>query len=62
MSEGWVCQQDEFPAIKWFSATDVSSSIPPVTCYRVDKHVAGQSWRTWAGWFKLLRYLEEFPF
>lgn len=51
---------DSFPAIKWFSESDVSSSIPPITCVRVDKHVAGQSWSTWAGWFKLVRYLAEF--
>lgn len=53
---------DEFPAIKWFSATDASSNFPPVTCVRVDKHVTGESWSTWAGWFKLVRYLDAFPF
>jgi hypothetical protein len=36
--------------------------VPPVTCVRVDKHVAGVSWNTWAGWFKLARYLDGFPF
>jgi hypothetical protein len=53
---------DSFPAIKWFSATDASSFFPPVSCFRVDKHVAQESWSTWAGWFKLLRFLERFPF
>jgi hypothetical protein len=24
--------------------------------------VAGVDWKTWAGWFKLSRYLERFPF
>lgn len=57
-----MCQNDAFPAMKWFSSTDVSSTFPPVTCVRVDKHVAGVSWSTWAGWFKLLRYLDRFPF
>jgi hypothetical protein len=55
-----VCVEDSFPAIKFFSPTDVSSSIPPVTCYRVDKHVAGVSWSDWAGWFKLAHYLDGF--
>lgn len=54
---------DSFPAIKFFSATDQSQVLPtPITCVRVDKHVSGQSWNTWAGWFKLLRYLDDFPF
>ena len=56
-----MCVEDGFPAIKWFSETDVSSTFPPVTCYRVDKHVAGVSWSDWASWFKLLRYMEGFP-
>lgn len=56
-----MCVELEFPAIKFFSATDVTSSFPPVQCYRVDKHVAGVDWRTWAGWFKLARYLDDFP-
>jgi hypothetical protein len=54
---------DSFPAVKFFSATDVSQTFPtPITCVRVDKTVAGVSWRTWAGWFKLLRLLDGFPF
>jgi len=56
-----VCQSDALPLIKWFSATDVSSSFPPVTCNRVDRHVAGVDWRTWAGWLKLARYLSDIP-
>lgn len=52
---------DEFPAIKWFSPTDSSSSFPPVTCYRVDKHVDGFSFSDWASWFKLSRLFERFP-
>jgi hypothetical protein len=31
-----------------------------ITCVRVDKHVAGVDWKTWAGWFKLAKYLGEF--
>jgi hypothetical protein len=56
-----VCVEDAFPAIKWFSPADVSSSVPPVTCYRVSKHVDGFSWSDWASWFKLLKLLERFP-
>lgn len=56
-----MCQQDGFPAIKWFSATDASTEFPPVTCYRVDKKVVGVSASTWADWFKLLRVLEKYP-
>lgn len=56
-----MCQEDAFPAIKWFSASDVSSTFPPVTCVRVDKHVAGVSWKTWADWFKLTKFLDDFP-
>jgi hypothetical protein len=52
-----------FPAIKFFSSTDQSQSLPtPIECVRVDKHISGASWREWAGWFKLLKYLDEFPF
>jgi hypothetical protein len=61
LAEGWICQEDAFPAIKWFSPVDASSSVPPVTCVRVDKHVAGLSWREWATWFKLARFLRDFP-
>lgn len=57
MADGWICSQDAIPAIKWFSTTDASSSVPPVTCVRVDKHVAGVDWKTWAGWQKLARLL-----
>lgn len=57
-----MCQEDAFPAIKWFSAVDASSSVPPVTCVRVDKKVMGASWREWASWQKLARLVEQFPF
>jgi hypothetical protein len=50
---------DAFPAVKFFSATDQTQVFPtPITCYRVDKAVAGANAREWAGWFKLLRYLD----
>ena len=53
---------EAFPAIKFFSATDQSQELPtPIACVRVDKPV-GTSWRTWAGWFKLARFLEAPPF
>jgi hypothetical protein len=53
---------DTFPAIKFFSATDQSQTLPtPITCVRVDKHVAGADWKTWAGWFKLIRFLDAWP-
>jgi hypothetical protein len=53
---------DAFPAIKFFSATDQSQSFPtPITCTRVDKPVNGVSWRDWASWFKLARYLNQLP-
>jgi hypothetical protein len=52
-----------FPAIKFFSATDQTSSFPtPIQCVRVDKHVNGGSWRDWASWYKLLKLVEEIPF
>lgn len=57
-----MCQEDNFPAIKWFSSSDVSRTFPtPVTCTRVDRHVAGVSWREWASWFKLAKYLDNVP-
>lgn len=50
-----------FPAIKFFSSTDQSQTFPtPIVCVRVDKPV-GTSWRTWAGWFKLVRFLDGLP-
>lgn len=58
-----MCKQDDFPAIKWFSATDVSRTFPtPITCVRVDKQVNGFSYREWASWFKLLRFVDGLPF
>lgn len=56
-----MCTSEILPAVKWFSATDASSSVPPVTCVRIDKTVAGASWREWASWFKLARFLDHFP-
>ena len=54
---------ESFPAIKWFSSSDQSQTFPtPITCVRVDKHVSGASWREWASWLKLTRYLSDFPF
>jgi hypothetical protein len=53
---------EAFPAVKFFSATDQSQDFPtPIRCVRVEKPV-GTSWSVWAGWFKLARYLESFPF
>lgn len=57
-----MCTTESLPLIKWFSPTDVSSAALNIKCVRVDKHVAGVDWKTWAGWFKLSRYLERFPF
>lgn len=52
---------EAFPAIKFFSETDQSQDFPtPITCVRVDKPVH-TDWKTWAGWFKLARFLEGFP-
>jgi hypothetical protein len=52
----------DFPAIKYFSATDQTATFPtPVTCYRVDKHVDGFSWSDWASWYKLLKFVDGFP-
>lgn len=56
-----MCVEDAFPAIKWFSETDQSSTVPPVTCYRVSKQVNGFSFSDWASWAKLGRLLEQFP-
>lgn len=54
---------DAFPAVKYFSASDESQTFPtPITCYRVDKQVAGISWREWASWAKLLKFVDEWPF
>jgi hypothetical protein len=62
VAEGWVCVSESLPLIKWFSPTDASSVPLGIKCVRVDKHVAGVDWKTWAGWFKLARYLSAFPF
>ena len=53
---------DEFPAIKWFSSSDVSGAFPPITCTRVDKQVVGGSWSDWASWAKLLKIIDRWPF
>lgn len=57
-----MCQQDKAPFIKWFSTSDVSSEVFGITCFRVNKQVTGFDWKTWAGWFKLVKYLDRFPF
>lgn len=52
---------EAFPAIKFFSASDVSQTFPtPISCIRVDKPV-GTSWRTWRNWFQLAKFLSELP-
>lgn len=54
---------DGFPALKWFSPTDQTATLPtPITCYRVDKEVAGFSYSDWASWAKLTKLLSRFPF
>jgi len=54
---------EAFPAIKFFSASDQTQEFPtPITCTRVDKHVNGFSYRDWASWYKLLRFVDGFPF
>lgn len=61
MADGWVCTADSFPAIKYFSDRDESQTFPtPITCIRVDKP-EGTDWKSWAAWFKLVRYLDSFP-
>lgn len=47
--------------MKWFSPSDVSDPHLGLTCVKVDKPVAGVSWREWAGWFKLAQLLDNFP-
>jgi len=56
-----VCTADRLPALKWFSATDVSSQVEGITCVRVDRHVAGVDYRTFAGWLKLAARLGQWP-
>jgi hypothetical protein len=53
---------EDFPAIKFFSATDQSATFPtPISCVRVSKPVHGFSYRVWADWYKLLRFIEDLP-
>jgi hypothetical protein len=61
-TEGWICEAGTFPAIKWFDTADRSQIFPfPVSCYRVEKHVVGYSWREFAAWTKLARLLSNWP-
>lgn len=53
-----MCTLNGAPLVRVFSPNDISGEV--YTCYRVDKHVAGVDWRTWAGWFKLAKYLTAF--
>jgi hypothetical protein len=58
-----VCVAQNFPAIKWFSSSDQSGDFPtPIRCYRVDKQVNGFSYSDWASWYKLLKFVDGFPF
>jgi hypothetical protein len=62
VADGWVCTMEDFPAIKFFSATDQSATFPtPISCVRVSKPVHGFSYRVWADWYKLLRFIEDLP-
>lgn len=54
-----MCTATGLPFIKWFSASDVSNPVLGYECVRVDRHVAGVDWRTFAGWLKLARYLGD---
>lgn len=62
MSDGWVCESELLPAIKWFSATDQTRTFPePIKCVRVDKAVHGFSYKEWAAWYKLLKFVDGVP-
>jgi hypothetical protein len=61
MREGWVCQRDDFPAYKWFSASDDSRAFPPTTCVRVESIPPGSNLRSWTGWWKIARSITEWP-
>jgi hypothetical protein len=47
------------PLIKWFSSSDETNPLLGFECTRIDRHVAGVDWKTWAGWLKLARYLGD---
>lgn len=54
-----MCQYAALPVVKWFSSSDQSDPSIGLTCTKIDRHVAGVDWRTWAGWLKLAQYLGE---
>jgi hypothetical protein len=61
MRAGWVCWRDDFPAYKWFSASDDSGSFPPITCTRVERVPPGGNASSWLGWWKIARLIESWP-
>jgi hypothetical protein len=56
-----VCTFVAQPEFKFFSSSDVSSSLLGVSCRRLEETVPGFSPTAWWRFWKLLRVLEGFP-
>lgn len=56
-----MCWYESFPAVKWFSSSDVTGDAPGLTCTRVEGPPPGSSWSSWAGLWKITRLIERFP-
>jgi hypothetical protein len=58
---GWVCNFEESPAFLFPSSSDQTGTIPGLVCRRVEGKLPGSSLTSWAGFWKLLRRIGEFP-
>lgn len=56
-----MCWYEQFPAVKWFSNSDVSSPDLGLTCSRVDHPPPGGSWKSFAELWKLTRLIDGWP-
>lgn len=56
-----MCWYEQFPAVKWFSSSDVSGEFLGLTCTRVDHPPPNTGPTHWADLWKLTRLIEAFP-
>lgn len=57
---GWICEYEQFPAIKWASSSDRTGDFPGLVCTRVENPLPGTSYNTWASFWKLVKLIPDF--
>lgn len=56
-----MCEYAALPLVKWYSTSDLSGELPGLTCVKVEGKAPSSSWSSWAGFYKILRLIDAFP-